>query len=839
YAHQQGILHRDLKPGNIFVTASGEPKIGDFGLAKDRVPGKQSPHLTQSGEILGTPAYMPPEQASGAIDELDESADVYAMGACLYEVVTGRCPFEGKTLHELFYKIIAEEPAPPSQLNQKIPQDLDTILLKILSKERNKRYRTAKAFREELERFQNGYPILARPISSQEKLYKWIKRNRELSIVIGIAVVFVLGLISYGILEKKLTQQKKYTEVYQNAKNERDQAKKEEKQKIKFLMKALDYCNLAMEINITEELIQEKLAVGDELIELACKTEDYQLAEYIASEMNALSIKHGETQKNLESLINEFKTKRLKEHQARLIYLKQELKKIKIDSRIRQNAIFEIAKMQEEEIVDDLLLVLTEGFNYFFTRQNPTARRDEYYRIMAEALGKIGNPKATKPLLDFLKKMSDKLIPLAQKSGDEISYMVSLTTALIDLHDFQILHNLYEIRWDMGQNELYWNNTENLYNELFSSEDSYQKILSFAKDKNQRGIFKHSHGDLDGAILEYTQAILEEPKSLKAYMNRGFAKQEKGDFDGAIADCNQVLFIAPQFGQAYVNRGNAQKAKGNINQAIKDYTQAIAMNPQCVEAFHNRGVANQEKGEWNDAIVDCTQAIFLNPQYAIAYYSRGTAKHAKKDFDGAIKDYTQTIFITPQYSLAYNSRGIAKKDKGDLDGAIADFTQAIEINPQDFNAYHNRGNVKSAKGDLNGAIIDYNQSVEINPQYLLTYIHRGILKKEKGDLTGAIADFTQAILINPRYSLAYINRGGAKQEKRDFDGAIADFTQVIELGTKDFQIYFFRGFLYSTKSEPEKAKQDFIQFLQLSENTINPEIKRMREIVLKLPEFKK
>ena len=140
YAHQRGIIHRDLKPANILLADDGTPKITDFGLAKllYRDSGQ-----TRSGDVMGTPSYMPPEQAAGQVKELGPPADIYALGAILYERLTGRPPFEGDTPLETIIKVVSDEPVPPSRLNPRVPRDLETICLKCLGKEPRDRYASA------------------------------------------------------------------------------------------------------------------------------------------------------------------------------------------------------------------------------------------------------------------------------------------------------------------------------------------------------------------------------------------------------------------------------------------------------------------------------------------------------------------------------------------------------------------------------------------------------------------------------------------------------------------------------------------------------------------------
>jgi len=173
-AHEKGIVHRDLKPDNILVTPSGEPKVGDFGLAHLLDPGA---NLTRPGTRLGTPLYMAPEQVEGRTDEISPRTDVYALGAILYEALTGRPPFQGETLAHLYGKIVREDPAAPRTLNPKVPRDVETIILKAMDRDPRRRYASAGELAEDLRRHLDGEPILARPAGVAHKLLRRLMRN--------------------------------------------------------------------------------------------------------------------------------------------------------------------------------------------------------------------------------------------------------------------------------------------------------------------------------------------------------------------------------------------------------------------------------------------------------------------------------------------------------------------------------------------------------------------------------------------------------------------------------------------------------------------------------------
>jgi hypothetical protein len=194
-AHRRGVVHRDLKPGNILLTSEGAPKVADFGLAK--LLNVES-GLTRTDSILGSPSYMAPEQAEGKTKEVGPAADIYALGAILYELLTGRPPFRGATVLDTLQQVKTAEPVPPSRLVPEVPRDAETITLKCLQKAPGKRYESATALAEDLRRFQAGEPIVARPVGVLERGWRWCRRNPAVAgslAAAAAALVVAAGLV--------------------------------------------------------------------------------------------------------------------------------------------------------------------------------------------------------------------------------------------------------------------------------------------------------------------------------------------------------------------------------------------------------------------------------------------------------------------------------------------------------------------------------------------------------------------------------------------------------------------------------------------------------------------
>jgi tetratricopeptide (TPR) repeat protein/predicted Ser/Thr protein kinase len=753
-AHDQGIVHRDLKPANIAVARRSEDPshphvyVLDFGLAR-RIEGAD--RLTASGIVVGTPAYMAPEQARGEL--VDGRADVYALGATLYELLAKRPPFRGPNVYEVLRKVQESEPRSPRAYDSKIPRDLELVVLKALEKDPNRRYASADEMADDLDRYLEGDPVLAQPPSFFYRLRMKLAKRKA---VVGTAVASLALAAALGWWLLIGSADARYHRLVAAANklwsSVRDAVAGGDPDDIRKKSRAAR--------EHFEQAIQVREEPGDQVMRGKC----LQLEGRGEEALKALERAYELNPKNAEARVELAKAILLKYHASRgLATWSTFERRAEGEVRIR---------------VRDL---------------PPETAEERKWRVRVEKLlgeGEV-SPEQERLLQGLLSMGKAEYAPAAAALADYAK----------------------EARWDVQALRLegicrYYAAED--FERAIAVFDRLLIRFPGAADFKWRGLAKRAKGLADEAITDFTKALELNPKDAWAYANRGLAKYFKGVYDEAIDDYTKAIDLDSKNVPAYANRGNAKHALGLYEEAIADYAKAIELDPNSAAAYFKRGTTKHAQGNHDEAIADYTKAIELDPKFAEAYSNRGLLRcDVQHRYDEAIADHTKAIELDSKDAGAYSNRGGAKAAQGLHDEAIADCMKALELDPDHVMAHYNRGVARKGKGLHEEALADFTKAIELDPKFAEAYCSRGMLKYGVMSLhDDAIADFTKAIELNPKLLVAYFYRGNARHTQGRHDDAIADYTKAIELDPKDPELYFNRGIALTSKGRIEEAIAD-------------------------------
>ena len=757
HAHRHRIIHRDLKPENLMIEESAEGcsvMVLDFGLARPIEGGEK---LSQSGEVYGTAPYMSPEQARG--EHLDERADVYALGATMYEVLAGRAPFSGTNLLEVIRKVGHEEPVRPRKHNPQLHRDLETIVLKCLEKSRDRRYANARELAEDLERFLDHDPIHARPPSTLYRLRMKLAKRRAVVATAAIASAALAGALGWWLLvgapaaehhRLMAAGMKSWHEARVSAIAGGDAG--DIRAKARAAREQFDGAMRARES-------AESQVMRARCLELEGKDD-----EALSSLERAHSLDAGNVDARLEL--------------AKALFLKYQ------DSRGTPMVVHRSRKPGEKP---DVFIGALSGEN-----EEERRWRERGERILAEGEA----PPAQANLLKGLLAMGKGDYARASAALESYSKAERWDVQALTLQGICLYH------------------AKNFEGAIAALDRSLGRVPR-AEGFFWRGNAKEDLGLPLDAIADQTRAIELDPHHVRARVSRGRVKAGLRLFDEAIADLTSAIELDPRFTRAYIGRGVAKSGKGLYDEAVADYLKAIELDSKCTLAYTNIGYEKATLGLLDEAIANYTKSIELDPRYPPALYHRGIAKARKGLRDEAIADYTRAIEVDPRFEFTYCNRGYLLAQKGLHDAAIEDFTKALELDPTSAPHHTQRGRSKSAKGLHAQAIEDFTKAIELDPKYAMAYHNRALTEAALNHLDESIADCTKALELDPKMAVALVTRGSAKVDKNLLDEAIADYTRAIELDPEEVTAWNNRGIVKNTRGLYDEAIADFSKALEL------------------------
>lgn len=825
-AHRLGIIHRDIKPDNVMLAKNDEgayhPIVMDFGLAKEI--GNKG--LTQTGALIGTPAYMSPEQAKGQVQLLDRRTDVYSLGAMFYSILVGKAPFQGSSAMEVVLKVISNDVESISHLIPSIPKDINTIVMKCLEKDPKERYESAQSLAQDLDRYLNGEPISIRATSWYIFVWRKALKHKAIVIVSTVALLAIIILSSLSVWT--------WLESSRRAELERQMA--EQAERIESTMRFVSLTS-PHDIRAERQMAQQEL----ELIKKQMK-ESGRLAEgpgnyalgrsYLAffdyekaRTHLELAYKSGFRTPNLDlamsQVLGEFYRREIdslpqsddkEATETRLNKLDKEyLEPIKEHLTAYLNAKSK-RSTQEVAYLEGLLALYKKDYSSALSKADETIGKSswfyegyllkgEIYLSWAQENAIKGNYNESKELL----VMADSCFQNASKIGPS-----NLQAKLGQARKWGALFNL-----NLNLSEP----SEEAFKQTLLATD---KVLELDSDNVQACLFNmrvyNRLGDNEGrdrkdpnptlqkAIYWGEKVLLLNPKESDVYRTLGSIYRilgkyalERGDnphqlFDLAISNLEKNLEFKP--------RSDAYSTMGLIYQSKAQYEEKIGKDPQT---FYEEGVKRFKK------------AIELNPKSSKTLSNLGRIYNAQGEYEQRQGKNPRTF-----YEKASDS-----------------FQKAIELNPKDPYAYTNLSLLCQAQAEyeiekgqdpqvfFKQATATLEKAIEINPNYVFAYNSLGILYQIKADyeleqgkdlkpsIEQAIINFKKVFQIRPEYGAAYYTLGlvyqtrlkyeiASGQDINDsFEQAKTNFEKAIEINPQSADAYKSLGFLFYSKLENE------------------------------------
>jgi serine/threonine-protein kinase len=904
YAHSRGVIHRDLKPSNIMVGGFGEVQVMDWGLAKvlrgrganggaggpaasdppsssdavRTIRGDSDGDDSRDGSVLGTVAYMAPEQARGEVGAVDERADVFGLGALLCEILTGLPPFAAATRSESHALAVRGDPDAAHRRLESSGAEPELLQLArdCLSPDPADRPGDAGAVAQRMSAYLAGVQerLRAAELERVEAQARAAAERRQRRLQVGLATS-LLGLVALasggGLYQmQQRARQRQHTSegvntVLDRVAGLRSQALVAPEGDSSGWDRALS------ELQVADDVLRQgrpDRALGARVGRVRAELERGRSA----AEQQARVIL---TERTLLAQLETVRGERARDpdfERADREYLAV-FRAFGLDPDTATPEAF-TAALAGRPAAPEIAAALDD---WCWVRRIRQGKDEPAWTKLADAARAIdpdpwrnrlralyGVPFAeAKPRLDAFASDSDSL------SQQPAFSLVLLADMLSRAGESDQAAQVLRDAWRRFPGDFWVNislamNSWSEANQQFSrSEEAFQFLRAAValRPESPAAHAELGHAlmttrELDAAIAEYRTAIRLNADDPVAHNNLGNALCAKGETDAAIAELRTAIGLKADFSGAYTNLGNALRAKGEIDAAIAAYRTSIGLKADLPEAhnnlaialiakgepdaaiaelrtaiklkadlpgFHsNLGKALRAKGEIDAAIAELRTAIGLKADHPGAHYDLGLALYDKGDIDQAVAEYRTAIRIKPDYHEAHNDLGNALYDKGDTDGAMAEYRTTIRLKPDYPNAHSDLGNaLLRVKGDIDGAIAEHRTAIRLKPDYAEPHNNLGTALFEKGDIDGAIEEYRTTIRLKPDYPTAHCNLGNTLRVKGDIDGAIEEYRTTIRLKPDYAKAHSGSGIALVAKGDIDGAIAEFRAALRLDPD--NPE----------------
>jgi serine/threonine protein kinase/Tfp pilus assembly protein PilF len=792
-AHQQGVIHRDLKPANVLfspvpssggegsavrgfsssplpggkegwgVRGLGIPKITDFGLAKKL----DEAGLTATGAIMGTPSYMAPEQAGGKTQELGSACDIYALGAILYNCLTGRPPFQGASILDTLEQVRTHEPVPPSRLQATVPRDLETICLRTLQKEPRQRYAATADLAEDLRRFQAGEPILARPIGKVERLWRWCKRNPHVAVLSAcVSMLVLLALGSALAIWRNMARDAETVAETRKIAQERHQ-------RAVGLVKEGNFLGAKNLLRRDDAVLARSAALHD--VRAGLKQLQNQVDVYL--ELMSLSDK-AHFACRFGSLEQKSTGRDYCDQFSKI------LEQVKQGTGSDACGLTPLNEQQQQMLKEDIFDVFLDAGQ---VEVDLAAGASEEAKKAADKKAIAWFDQAAKILPDTRAVYVRRAASWGRLSNNK--------AAAADMAKAKSIQPTSAV-------DRFWH--------------GYAHHIRATLEPQKAGYW------LGEEVKEYTAFLLIRPNHFWGYFNYALCKAHLGDRYDAIIGFTNCIRIQPDSPWPFNNRGTMHLQLGgkeHLELALEDYTRALTLDPGYVEALTGRAAAYRLLGKRDLALRDLNAAIKLDSKRAPIYEQRAEWFADGKDFANAIQDLTCAVDMSSDKVSAllrradvYQHEQVKKYDK-----ARQDFSAVLRLRPDDVEVLRKRAFLTlSHLKDHEKSLADWRVITHKRPKDTQAHYLTGVLLMGLGHYEPAVVEFqkTTALkkdLVQATWGQAqvYLWQGKAQEALALID----PLTHALDPKTPE--TLNIRGDILRALNRPTEAAADYQKFIDL------------------------